>query len=235
MTILKHILDAAPTLAELYAVPLMNVVLNQLRSSDAEEIVLLGFDISRQLAKYAGTALRPRAMDFVHSICSALRDQTSHAKRRAAVVALTDIVAGTACMIELAQSNEDFVDLLIGHLATEHDQKAKREVVRALGSIGAMKPTTSVLNVADKLVQEITDAPEAASSADRLDSGLIPLDPDVMHIKIPLYIADWVLGQLMEIWQEPSLKIHHHAVSNTNVWLFISPEERDCRTCTGTR
>jgi FKBP12-rapamycin complex-associated protein len=214
MTVLKEIMDAAPPLADLYSAPITNVLLDLLRNADAEDVTVLGLEVVRQLAKYAGNSLRANAMDFVELASTALRDQASAQKRRTAVLALTEIVAQTACMGDMVEHRDDYIDALIGHLALETEPTSRRDVVRALGTIGALKPANSALDIADKLVQELADSPEAASSADHLEAGLIPLDEGVVRVRVPLYIADWVLAQLMEIWNEPFLKLHHARVSS---------------------
>lgn len=186
----------------------------KLQTLEEESLVLTAFELTRQLARHAGSMLREKATVFVRYTLDALRDQASAAKRRSAVVTLTDIVAYTACMSELSSMRDDFIDLLVSHLATETGVVEKRETVRALGMLGASRPSLSPEDVTEKLIKSWSLDAEAAFSATSLESGLISTDPEVMRVRMPLYIADWVLGQLISIWREPSLKVHHLAVSS---------------------
>lgn len=212
MTVLVHILDAAPSLTSLYAQPILKVLSAQLQNVDEERLVLVAFDLTRRLAQYAGRTLRDSATTFVQYTLEALRDQASSVKRRAAVITLTDIIAYTACMSDLTSLRDDIIDLLVAHLASESSATDKREAVRALGMLGASRPSLSPEDVTDKLVKSWSLDAEAISSAASLESGLISTDPEVLRIQMPLYIADWVLSQLVSIWKEPTLKAHHLSV-----------------------
>lgn len=191
----------------------MQVLSAQLQTMEEERLVLVAFELTRGLARYAGRCLREKAITFVQYTLQGLRDQASAVKRRSAVVTLTDIVAYTACMSEVSSLRDDFIDLLVAHLATETSTAEKREAVRALGMLGASRPSLSPEDVTEKLIKTWSLDAEAISSASSLESGLISTDPDVMRIRMPLYIADWVLNQLITIWREPGLKALHPAVS----------------------
>lgn len=209
LTVLVHILDAAPSLTSLYAQPILKVLSAQLVIVDEERLILVAFDLVRRLAQYAGKSLRDSALTFIHYTLEVLRDQASIVKRRAAVLTLTDIVAYTACMSELSSLRDDIIDLLVAHLASETSANEKREAVRALGMLGASRPSLSPEDVTEKLIKTWSLDAEAISSAASLESGLISTDPEILRIRMPLYIADWVLSQLVAIWREPSLKAHH--------------------------
>lgn len=213
LTVLVQILDAAPSLASLYAQPILKVLDAQLQRMDEERLVLVAFDLTKRMAQHAGRNLREAATTYVQYTLDALRDQASIAKRRAAVVTLTDIVAYTACMSELSSSRDDIIDLLVAHLASESSVNERREAVRALGMLGASRPSLSPEDVTEKLIKTWALDAEAISSAASLESGLISTDPEVMRVRMPLYIADWVLSQLISIWRESTLRIHHLAVS----------------------
>jgi hypothetical protein len=228
--VIVHIIDAAPSLADLYSGPIISVLEAQLSTAEDEGLLLAAFSLTQRVARHAGSALKDRALNFAQYTCMALRDQASTAKRRSAVLTLTDIVAGTACMSDVAYLRDEFIDLLIAHLAVETDQSARRDTVKALGMLGASRPSLSGDNANDKLVKELTDDVEASSSADSLESGLISTDPEIMRVRMPLYIADWVLGQLMGIWRDPGLKEHHIAVRMHSV---VDGRDRSLRFVTG--
>lgn len=213
LTVLVHIIDAAPSLAGLYGTPVMKVLDAQLQTAEDESLVLVAFELTRRLAQHAGHILKEQAAVFAQYTRDALRDQASIAKRRSAVVTLTDVVAYTACMSEVAPMRDDFVDLLVAHLATETDVTEKREAVKALGMLGATRPSVRPEDVTERFVKTWALDAEAVSSASSLESGLISTDPEIMRIRMPLYIADWVLGQLIAIWREQTLRVHHPAVS----------------------
>lgn len=208
-----HIVDAAPTLASLYGTPILKVLDAQLKTADDDSLVIVAFDLTRRLAEHAGHILKDQAMTFVQYTRDALCDQASAAKRRSAVVTLSSIVAHTTCMSNVAVMRDDFIDLLVAHLATESSSADKREVVKALGMLGATRPSVRPEDVTEKLAKTLALDPEAVSSASSLESGLISTDPEIMRVRMPLYIADWVLGQLLTIWREPTLRSHHPAVS----------------------
>jgi hypothetical protein len=228
--VIVHIIDAAPSLADLYSGPIISVLEAQLSTAEDEGLLLAAFSLTQRVARHAGSALKDRALNFAQYTCMALRDQASTAKRRSAVLTLTDIVAGTACMSDVAYLRDEFIDLLIAHLAVETDQSARRDTVKALRMLGASRPSLSGDNANDKLVKELTDDVEASSSADSLESGLISTDPEIMRVRMPLYIADWVLGQLMGIWRDPGLKEHHIAVRMHSV---VDGRDRSLRFVTG--
>lgn len=224
---LVYIIDAAPSLATLYASPILDVLDAQLKTAEEEGLILVAFDLTRRLARHAGQILKDKAMTFARYTLDALRDQASIVKRRAAVVTLTDVVAYTACMSEVAALREDFIDLLVAHLATETGVAEKRDTVKALGMLGATRPSVRPEDVTERLVKTWALDAEAASSASSLESGLISTEPEVMRIRMPLYIADWVMGQLIAIWREPTLRIHHLAVGSGIYCCFRYPLNRD--------
>lgn len=225
MHVLVHLLDAAPSLALLYADPIIKVLEEQARTADTDELLLAAFSLTRRMAVHAGSALKPKAMFFATCARDALRDQTSIEKRRGAVVTLMEVVAGTACMSEVALLRDDFIELLISHLKSETDTNARRDTVKALGVLGASRPSLSGEDLDSKILKELNESEESASKANSLESGLLSTDPEILASRVPVFIADFVLCQLMDIWKEPSLKIHHPAVSCLPSLLESFPDD----------
>lgn len=213
LNLITSIFDTARDLAALYVRPAVDILLLQFRTADSEDIVIAGFRLLRRLSVDARDGLRKQAMDFVHVICQVLREPGSVQQRRIAVQTLTELVYGTACIAEVATIRDDIIDLLIGLLTVEKEIHARREIVKALGTIGASKPIQSGLDIADLVVQEIVDGPDETTNAGALENGLISDDIDEVKCKAPTFIADWLTGQLLTIWREPQPEKIHYAVS----------------------
>lgn len=223
LTIVTHIVDASPHLADLYAGSIIEVLIDQFKLSDDEEGIIKGLELTRRIARHAGSALRDRVQPFIEATMEALRDQASATKRRVAVCTLTDVVGGTACMAEIAPQREIHIELLIGHLTNETDTIARRQVVKCLGMLGASKPAISALDVADKLFEKVSSVPdESAGNSEKLEHGLIAFnDPVEVRLALPLWVADNILNQLLAIWRDASLAHLHFPVRKTglmSVW-----------------
>lgn len=210
LTVIKHILAAGPALAEVYFSPISSVLLDVMKTSETEEVTLLVLAIARLLASHASpAAVKPHASTFLHAALEALKDQASSEKRRAAILTINDIVAQTVCMGELEPDRDTYLDLIIGHLARETTTRGRRDAVKVLGTIGAIRGATGPSGIEEVLSSERARRPEISSNGDTLESGLISADPDTSKKQYPLHIADWVLSQLMDIWNEPSLRSCH--------------------------
>ena len=219
LLILTQVVEAAPLLAELYSGPLINLLLRG-RIHEDEEAAIRSFGLLRGIARHAGNAMRPHALAFAHQAVTAIKDQTSAPKRREAVLTLTDIVASTVCMKELAPYRDDFLHALVKHLAAETDVQAKRDVVRCLGMIGASKPYQSAVTQVDPDMVSTASIPGGPSTQDRLENGLIAFDQAEVYDRLPEWIADAVLIELIKVWNEPSLHTFHFAVVDAVVRIF---------------
>ena len=219
LQVLSAIIEAAPVLGDLCSGPLISV-LRHGRAQDDEEVALQSFALLRKIARHAGHALRPHALTFAHLAVTAVKDKTSSTKRRDAVNTLTEIVANTVCMRELAPYRDDFLHALVKHLASESDAQAKRDVVRCLGMIGASKPYQPAVTQVDPDMVSTSSIPGGPSTQDKLENGLIAFDQPEVYDRLPCWIADAVLIELMGIWNEPSLHPFHFSVVEAVVRIF---------------
>lgn len=115
-------------------------------------------------------------------------------------------------MEAVAQNDDSVTSLIIAHLATETETSYKREAIRAVGMLGAARSVTVPEDLIDKLVTEFKDETEHSINMDKLESGLFKLDKAAMETSVPIYIADWILGQLLAIWERPSMGHLHFTV-----------------------
>lgn len=215
---LRRIIEAAPQLAELYSAPLANILLHG-KWSDLDEAICM-FRLLRVVMKAAGSALQSRALAFAHLAVSAIKDQSSASKRREAVSALTDIVANTVCMKDLAPYRDDTLKALVKHLASEDDPAAKRDVVRCLGMIGAAKPYEPATTQVEPDMVSTASRPGGPSTQDRLENGLIAFGQSEVWNRLPEWIADAVMIELLAIWDDEALKTLHFSVVDAVIRIF---------------
>lgn len=218
ITTLHHLLLAAPQLAELYSGPLLET-LQHGRWTETEEAIAL-FALLQTIAGECSAILQPRALSFTHIAISAIKDQSSPRKRRGAVLALTDLVANTVCMKQLAPYRDDILKTLVKHLTIEQDAQAKRDVVRCLGMIGASRPyDPPILQVEPDMVSTASQS-GGPSTQDILENGLIAFDQAEVWDKLPCFIADAVMVDLLAIWNDNALNHLHFAVVDAIIRIF---------------
>ena len=212
LQLVSHLIKVAPSLATLYGQSIVTMLLAQLATADADGIVLAGHELLRHLCISARDAVKIAGTDFVKLLVLNIKDHHNHVRRRSAITTFAEMMYGAACMEQLVDQREELVDIFLNALANETHAEAKISIVKALGNMGAIRPDHSRLNNWNMVIQEIVDGPEEYANAGNLEAGLISSDPEDIGMHAPRFIADWLIGQLLEIWSESEAEALRFAV-----------------------
>ena len=103
-----------------------------------------------ELARVAGEELVPNVKEVLHLVIDMLNDQTSTAKRDAALTTLGQIVSNTGEVIKPYNDHPQLLGVLFRLLRTESETKIRLETIRTMGMLGALDPFKHKVRVAER-------------------------------------------------------------------------------------
>ncbi|KZT51925.1 phosphatidylinositol 3-kinase [Calocera cornea HHB12733] len=138
--LLTLLIGATQRLIKPYAVPILKVLLPKVKDKSTT-VVTQVLNCLSELAVVGGEDLNPHIKDIMELILTNLQDQSSFAKREAALRALGSFCSHTGYVIQPYLDYPQILPLLIRFLnETERRQDFRREVIKVMGILGALDP-----------------------------------------------------------------------------------------------
>lgn len=212
--LLGHLMGAAKRLIKPYAQPILKVILAKLRDPSpgvsARVLAALG-----ELAQVAGEDMTKYLDQLLPLIIETLQDQSSVAKREAALGTLGKLVTATGYVIEPYIRYPQLLTMLINFLKTEQLLSIRREAMKVLGILGALDPYRQKLNLLNGSSPKGGFSDNQVSSDVSTEQLLMTMSPSHED-----YYPTVVINALMKILRDPSLSTHHTAVIQAVMFIF---------------
>uniref|UniRef100_A0A7S1SYY6 Serine/threonine-protein kinase TOR n=1 Tax=Tetraselmis chuii TaxID=63592 RepID=A0A7S1SYY6_9CHLO len=188
------------------------------------------------LASVAGTLLQRHVGEILPLIIDALQDTSSGARPVVAVTCLGQVVESTGIVVTPYMEYPQLMGLLL-RLLSEGDLRARREVVKMLGIVGALDPHTHKCNQAtmqgegrleSEGVRAQRNTREGANGEGGGSLGGIPGDDytgDLLQAQGLVtssdeYYPTVAINALMRILRDPSMASHHPTVVRSLMFIF---------------
>lgn len=122
-----------------YVEAILKVVVPRARDT-VPSVVSAVFGVLSELAKINGEELSRYLDDLIPIIIETLQDQSSSAKRDAALKLFGQLASNTGFVIVPYKKYPVLLDILLNIIKTEQSPSIKRETMRVLGVLGAIDP-----------------------------------------------------------------------------------------------
>ncbi|KAI8981018.1 armadillo-type protein [Pilobolus umbonatus] len=202
---------AAQKLTKPYIEPVLKVLLPKARDSSTG-VVSAVLGALGELAAVSGEDMAPHLDELMPLIMETLQDQSSSAKRDAALKTLGQLASNTGFVIEPYTKYPALLNILINILKTEQNPIIRRETVKLMGILGALDPYKHKMNAIGNSSEELSDPKLASNDVTLLMMGIGPSSED--------YYPQVVMHSLMKILRDPSLSSHHYAVIDAIMYIF---------------
>ena len=137
--LLSHLIAASQRLIKPYVEPILKVLLPKARdTSPGVASQVLG--AIGELANVGGEDIKPYLDRLLPMIIETLQDQSSAAKREAALKCLGMLASSTGYVVEPYLRFPNLLNVIINILKTEQSPGIRRETVRLMGVLGALDP-----------------------------------------------------------------------------------------------
>lgn len=133
------LVGAAQRLTRPYIEPILKVLMPKARDS-SPGVVSAVLGALGELAAVSGEDLIPHLDELMPLIMETLQDQSSSAKRDAALRTLGQLASNTGFVIEPYMKYPALLNILIGILKAEQNVAIRRETVKLMGILGALDP-----------------------------------------------------------------------------------------------
>ncbi|GAA5903699.1 hypothetical protein JCM6882_003390 [Rhodosporidiobolus microsporus] len=209
-TLLGLLVSASQRLTRPYVVPMLNVLLPKSRDNSpavaASIMTTLG-----ELARVGGEDLLVQLEPLMSLILDTLHDQASTPKRESALRTLGQLSSYSGYVIDPYLDHPSLLGLLIGLLKTEPGQHTRREIIRVMGTLGALDPYRN------SVVEGISNDAyvEAFNPTD-------PTHPSNIGPQHDEYYPTIAFSALLVVFNDPSLSDHHTAVVDAIMYIFRS-------------
>jgi FKBP12-rapamycin complex-associated protein len=205
--LLTALISAAQRFLKPYVDPILRVLLPK-ATDPSPGVVAAVLGAIGQLAEVGDEDLLPYLPELMPIILDALQDQSSTAKRLAALQTLGKLAANTGFVIEPYIKYPTLLPTLIDILNAEQQEKLRRETVKVLGILGALDPYRYKV----ESVNDDNNAVNANSDISLLMSGMGPSSED--------YFPTVAINALLKILRDPSLSTYHNAVIQAFMYIF---------------
>ncbi|CAO3647953.1 unnamed protein product [Mucor fragilis] len=202
---------AAQRLTKPYIEPVLKVLLPKARDPSTG-VVSAVLGALGELAAVSGEDMRPHLDELMPLIMETLQDQSSSAKRDAALKTLGQLASNTGFVIEPYTKYPALLNILINIMKTEQNPTIRRETVKLMGILGALDPYKHKMNAIGNSSEELADPKLASNDVTLLMMGIGPSSED--------YYPQVVMHSLMKILRDPSLSQHHYAVIDAIMFIF---------------
>ncbi|KAG2232165.1 hypothetical protein INT48_006039 [Thamnidium elegans] len=202
---------AAQRLTKPYIEPVLKVLLPKARDPSTG-VVSAVLGALGELAAVSGEDMAPHLAELMPLIMETLQDQSSSAKRDAALKTLGQLASNTGFVIEPYTKYPALLNILINIMKTEQNPTIRRETVKLMGILGALDPYKHKMNAIGNSSEELADPKLASNDVTLLMMGIGPSSED--------YYPQVVMHSLMKILRDPSLSTHHYAVTDAIMFIF---------------
>ncbi|BGP15830.1 hypothetical protein JCM10213_005686 [Rhodosporidiobolus nylandii] len=209
-TLLGLLVSASQRLTRPYVVPMLNVLLPKSRDNSpavaASIMTTLG-----ELARVGGEDMLVQLEPLMTLILDTLHDQASTPKRESALRTLGQLSSYSGYVTDPYLDHPSLLGLLIGLLKTEPGQHTRREIIRVMGTLGALDPYRH------SVVEGISNDAyvEAFNPTD-------PTHPSNIGPQHDEYYPTIAFSALLVVFNDPSLSDHHTAVVDAIMYIFRS-------------
>ncbi|POY71739.1 putative Non-specific serine/threonine protein kinase [Rhodotorula taiwanensis] len=209
-TLLGLLVSASQRLTRPYVVPMLNVLLP--KSRDASPAVATSIMATLgELARVGGEDILIQLDPLMTLVLDTLHDQASTPKREAALRTLGQLSSHAGYVIDPYLEHPSLLGLLIGLLKTEPAQHTRREIIRVMGSLGALDPYRNT-------VVEGTSNDAYVEAFNPTD----PTHPSNIGPQHDEYYPTIAFSALLVVFNDPSLSEHHTAVVDAIMYIFRS-------------
>lgn len=209
-TLLGLLVGASQRLTRPYVVPMLNVLLP--KSRDASPAVACSILATLgELARVGGEDILVQLDPLMTLVLDTLHDQASTPKREAALRTLGQLSSHAGYVIDPYLDYPSLLGLLIGLLKTEPAQHTRREIIRVMGSLGALDPYRNS-------VVEGTSNDAYVEAFNPTD----PTHPSNIGPQHDEYYPTIAFSALLVVFNDPSLSEHHTAVVDAIMYIFRS-------------
>ncbi|BGP55274.1 hypothetical protein JCM8202_000651 [Rhodotorula sphaerocarpa] len=209
-TLLGLLVGASQRLTRPYVVPMLNVLLP--KSRDASPAVATSIMATLgELARVGGEDILVQLDPLMTLVLDTLHDQASTPKREAALRTLGQFSSHAGYVIDPYLEHPSLLGLLIGLLKTEPAQHTRREIIRVMGSLGALDPYRNS-------VVEGTSNDAYVEAFNPTD----PTHPSNIGPQHDEYYPTIAFSALLVVFNDPSLSEHHTAVVDAIMYIFRS-------------
>lgn len=137
--LLSHLVAASQKLIRPYVQPMVTVLLPKARDSSpgvaSSIMTALG-----ELATVGGEDMIPYIPELMPLIIETLQDQSSPAKRDAALRTLGQLASNSGYVIEPYIQYPQLLTILVGIVKTEQNTTLRKETIKLMGILGALDP-----------------------------------------------------------------------------------------------
>ncbi|KAI8062483.1 armadillo-type protein [Gongronella butleri] len=209
--LISLLVGAAQRLTKPYIEPILKVLLPRARDA-SPGVVSAVLGALGELAAVSGEDMVPHLDELMLLIIDTLQDQSSSAKRDAALKTLGQLASNTGFVIEPYTKYPALLGILISILKTEQNTSIRRETVKLMGILGALDPYRHRMNASDGTSEALADPKLTSNDVTLLMTGVGPASED--------YYPQVVMHSLMKILRDPSLSQHHYPVIEAIMSIF---------------
>ncbi|KAI9272821.1 armadillo-type protein [Phascolomyces articulosus] len=207
------LVGAAQRLTRPYIEPVLKVLMPKARDPSPGVVsAILG--ALGELAAVSGEDMVPHLDQLMPLIMETLQDQSSSAKRDAALQTLGQLASNTGFVIEPYTKYPALLNILISILKADQSVVTRRETVKLMGILGALDPYRHKMNAIETSSEVLADPKLASNDVTLLMMGIGPSSED--------YYPQVVMHSLMKILKDPSLTAHHHTAIEAVMYIFKS-------------
>ncbi|KAI5778883.1 armadillo-type protein [Geopyxis carbonaria] len=208
--LLSHLVAASKKLIKPYVEPMVTVLLPKARDPSAgvasSILTALG-----ELATVGGEDMIPYIPELMPLIIETLHDQSSPAKRDAALRTLGQLASNSGYVIDPYLQYPQLLTILVNIVKTEQNTSLRKETIKLMGILGALDPYKhqTVENAADTHQAEQA---HSVTDVSLIMNGLTPSNEE--------YYPTVVINSLMGMLKDPSLAQHHSSVIEAIMNIF---------------
>ncbi|OZJ02458.1 hypothetical protein BZG36_04099 [Bifiguratus adelaidae] len=211
--LLSLLLSASDSLIRPYVEPIFKALESKVKdpSPGVASAVLAAIG---ELARVGGRDLFPYIHRVMPAIINILQDQSSSAKRDAALKTLGQLAGHTGYVIEPYTHYSILLNILMTTLRTEQSLAIRRETLKVLGILGALDPYKQKLRLSGNPNEGMVDSKYLSNDVTLLMTGLSPTSEE--------FAPQVVIFSLMKILKDPTLSTLHDNVIQAIIHIFQS-------------
>ncbi|KAG0200191.1 phosphatidylinositol kinase- protein kinase tor1 [Mortierella sp. GBA30] len=210
--LLTLLVVASEHLVRPYIETILTVLLPNIRDS-SPGVVSSVLQALGEIARVGGEELLPYTDQLMPMFIDILQDQSSSAKRGAALKALGRLASSTGYVIDPYVKYPVLLDILMSILKTEQSVKIRQETMKLVGVLGALDPYRH-----KQMVVESGDSKKSEKSENSdialLMSGIDPSNDE--------YYPTVVINALLKILKDPSLSQQYQPATQAILNIFQS-------------
>lgn len=211
--LLALLISSTNNLVKPYIKPILDTLVPRARDANpavaSSVIAAIG-----ELSKVGGEEMKPFFGELMQLILETLQDQSSTAKRDAALRTLGQLSSSSGYVIDPLLDYPQLLGILVSILkSSDQNMSLKRETVRVMGILGALDPYKH-REVERKTEDDSAEYDSAPIDVLLLMQGMSPSADE--------YYPTVVITTLMGLLKDPSLVNHHNAIAQAVLHIFKS-------------